>query len=71
MADATSGEGICAREVTYVEEADELLELVTRVPRAQDDQAATTAFNRYHAIVSLLADMLSSWNARYPMLCCT
>lgn len=71
MADIASSEGICAQEVTYVEEADELLELVTRVPWAQGDQAATTAFNRYHTIVRLLLDMLSSWNARHLMLYCT
>ena len=71
MADVASGEGICAQEVTYVEEADELLELVIRVPWAQDEQAATTAFNRYHAIVRLLLDMLSNWSARYLMLYCT
>ena len=43
---------ICAQEVTYVEEADELLALVDRVPVIGDKRAADAAYNRFHCIVS-------------------
>ena len=43
---------ICAQEVTYIEEAEELLALVDRVPVIGDKRAADAAYNRFHCIVS-------------------
>ena len=50
--DAWQEPAICAQEVTYVEEADELLALVDRVPVIGDKRAADAAYNRFHCIVS-------------------
>ena len=60
MATLPNGEAICTQEVTHVEEADELLDLVSQVPTRQDVQAANTAFSRFHNIVS-------HHHRRYPM----
>ena len=37
-------EAICTQEVTHVEEADELLELVSQVPTTKDAQSTSTAY---------------------------
>ena len=52
MSDAVCVEAMCGQEVTYVEEADELLEIVGQVPVIQDKRTALTLYNRYHRIVS-------------------
>ena len=54
MSDANRGEAICGQEITDVEEADELLEIVGQVPVLQDKENALTLYNRYHRIVSLI-----------------
>ena len=52
MSDEVCVEAMCGQEVTYVEEADELLEIVGQVPVLQDKETALTLYNRYHRIVS-------------------
>ena len=50
--DVVCDEAICGQEVTSVEEADELLEIVGQVPVNQVEQTAASLYNRYHCIVS-------------------
>ena len=52
MAQPSDEGGICTQEVTHVEEADELLELVSQVPTTKDAQSTSTAYRRYRIIVS-------------------
>ena len=52
---------MCGQEVTHVEEADELLQLVSQVPTTQGVKAASTAFDQYRSIVSHAPP--------FPMLC--